>query len=156
GSAPTGQSSIAAIFSAIVISADYNGRTARRVQRCGPSQGSSMQRTHRLSFLRGHNGRLRGVYYRMGSPEHLTKNMSSAPRHKTRDLPLPLCYPLTPGPARVSCHGVPAGFVSPPLPPDIRQGGSASPHWTPAPEGVVHASAMAPPAEPGPPAHLLS
>src|SRR5919109_5531324 len=34
----------------------------------------------------------------------------------TRDLPLSLCYPLTPGPARVFCHGVPAGFVSPPLP----------------------------------------
>src|SRR5262249_2505189 len=59
----------------------------------------------------------------------------SQPWHKTRDVPPSLCYPLTPGPARVSCHGVPAGFVSPPLPPDIRQGGNASPHRTPAPEG---------------------
>src|SRR4029453_3737204 len=74
--------------------------------------------------------------------------------HKTRDLPLSLCYPLTPGHTRVSCHGLPVGFVSPPSPPDIRQGGSTSPHRPPAPEGVVHARAFAPSVEPSPPACL--
>jgi hypothetical protein len=49
----------------------------------GPSQGGSAQRTHRLSFLRGHNRGLPGVYYKMGRPEHLTKNMWSAPWHKS-------------------------------------------------------------------------
>jgi len=92
---------------------------------------------------------------RRGREKHARGVLGLPGWHKTRDLPLSLCYPLTPRPAKVSCHGVPAGFVSPPLPPDIRQGGSARPCRIPSPEGVVHASAIAPLAEPRPPAHLL-
>src|SRR4030095_8241336 len=37
-----------------------------------------------------------------------------SPWHKRRDLPLPFCYPLTPGNTRVSCCCFPEDFVSPP------------------------------------------